>query len=109
VQVHAIHGVLTDWRPDRWADRLYVPLASFARWLDSRPALYRPLDTLEPDEVALTVDYATNAGAAACFAARERGHDVTLFVNPHQSFRGSLLLHADELGARCRGGARPSP
>jgi len=88
VQVHAIHGVLTDWRPDRWADRLYVPFASFTRWLDSRPVPYRPLDTLEPGQVALTVDDATNAGAAACLAARERGHDVTLFVNPHQIISG---------------------
>lgn len=88
MQVHAIHGVLTDWRPDRWADRLYVPFASFTRWLDSRPVPYRPLDTLEPGQVALTVDDATNAGAAACLAARERGHDVTLFVNPHQIISG---------------------
>ncbi|MBK8086429.1 MAG: polysaccharide deacetylase family protein [Devosia sp.] len=58
--------------------------------------------------MALTVDDSTMAAAAACLLARERGHEVTLYLNPYQIvartpyFFTILNLAIDRLVERAR-------
>ncbi len=82
--IHVFHGVLADWNVDSRHDRLYVPATAFAEYLDGLTGRYVPAETCGPDDVALTIDDSTMAAAEAALLARERGHDVTVFLNPHQ-------------------------
>lgn len=82
--VHTFHGVLDDWSPSRRLDRLYVSRAAFIAALDALPSRYVPAEACEPDQLALTIDDSTMAAAEAALLARERGHEVMLFINPYQ-------------------------
>jgi len=100
--------VLADWNADSRLDRLYVPRAAFSDFLDALASHYVPVEACGPDEIALTVDDSTMAAAEACLLARERGHEVTLFLNPQQIiaqtpyFFTILNLAVDRLVERAR-------
>lgn len=106
--VHTFHGVLDDWSPSRRFDRLYVSRTAFVAALAALPGRYVPAGNCGPDELALTIDDSTMAAAEAAFLARERGHEVTLFLNPHQIvtqrpyFFTILNLAIDQLAERER-------
>ncbi len=82
--IHVFHGVLADWSVDSRLDRLYVPTVAFSGFLDRLTSRYVPAESCGPDDIALTIDDSTMAAAEAALLARGRGHDVTLFLNPHQ-------------------------
>ncbi len=106
--VHVFHGVLADWKADSRMDRLYVPRQAFSDFLGALTSQYVPVDDCGPDDIALTVDDSTMAAAAACLLARERGHEVTLYLNPQQIidqtpyFFTILNLAIDRLVERAR-------
>ncbi len=108
MRLHTFHGVLADWTGDRLSDRLYVPRKAFEAWLERSPSKYVALQRCGPDETALTIDDSTIAGAEACLIARRLGHEVTLFLNPHQIitqtpyFFTILNLAIDQLAERAR-------
>jgi Polysaccharide deacetylase len=106
VRVHTFHGVLASWDGTRLVDRLYVPRDVFASSIELSAKKYVGMQSCGPDDAALTVDDSTIAGAEACLIARQFGHEVTLFLNPHQIitqtpyFFTILNLAIDSLAAR---------
>jgi hypothetical protein len=108
VLVHTFHGVLADWNGARLVDRLYVPRDAFLSRLEKSSTKYVKVQNCGPSERALTVDDSTIAGAEACMIARRFGHEVTLFLNPHQIisqtpyFFTILNLAIDSIVSRAR-------
>jgi Polysaccharide deacetylase len=108
VRVHTFHGVLADWDGARLVDQLYVPRDVFTASIERSVKKYVGVQGCGPDDTALTVDDSTIAGAEACLIARQFGHEVTLFLNPHQIitqtpyFFTILNLAIDSLAKRAR-------
>jgi hypothetical protein len=85
--IHLIHGCAPDWRPGTQVFRNFVPEEALRRFLERRPAKYGALDAAKACDV-LTIDDSTKGAARAARIARDCGHEVTLFVNPHQIIAG---------------------
>jgi hypothetical protein len=108
VLVHTFHGVLAGWDGGRLVDRLYAPRGAFISSLEKSATKYIKVQNCGPHDTALTIDDSTMAGAEACLIARKFGHEVTLFLNPHQIisqapyFFTILNLAIDRVAARGR-------
>ncbi|MBI3785903.1 MAG: polysaccharide deacetylase family protein [Deltaproteobacteria bacterium] len=88
MNVYLLHGTVDDWTPGRMAHQNYVPRPALETYLRQRD---RPFAAWCRDATAgdvLTVDDATRAGADACLAARQLGHEVVFFVNAFQIASG---------------------
>ena len=79
--IWAGHGVVAEHDARSFLHRNAVSREAFARFLEAR-AFGNVDDALGGRADALTVDDATRASADAALMARERGHAVTLYVNP---------------------------
>lgn len=81
--IHLIHGCTREWLPDRQVFRNYAPESSLRSYLENLPSKYGVWSASAAHDV-LTIDDATRGAGAAARIARECGHRVLLFVNPHQ-------------------------
>ncbi len=88
MNVYLLHGTVDDWTPGRMALRTYVPRQAFEAYLRQRDAAFVAWCGDRTSGDVLTIDDATRAGADACLAARELGHEVVFFVNPFQIASG---------------------
>src|SRR5947209_2935477 len=81
--IHLIHGCALLRQNEQQSDRNYVEMIVLRRFLASRVGKYSSFEA-SMGNISLTVDDSTVGAALACRMAREMGHEVTLFVNPHQ-------------------------
>lgn len=83
-RIFVIHGIARRPQPDMFIYRSYFSSRALQSHLKNRKDRYVSLDmALSGQGDALTIDDATNAGFDAAVLARKFGHDVTLFINPH--------------------------
>jgi|SRR5271170_5396744 len=83
-RIFAIHGIARRTRPNTFVHRSYLSSRALQSHLKNRKDHYVSLEmALSGQGDALTIDDATNAGYDAAVLARKFGHDVTLFINPH--------------------------
>jgi len=83
-KIFAIHGVARRPRPETFVYRSYFASRALKLHLRKRTNRYVSLDmALSGQGDALTIDDATSAGFEAAILARKYGHEVTLFINPH--------------------------
>jgi peptidoglycan/xylan/chitin deacetylase (PgdA/CDA1 family) len=81
--IHLIHGCTSEWQSGRQVFRNYVPEASLRTHLRTLTTKYGDWPASAEHNV-LTIDDATEGAGRAARIAREYGHRVSLFVNPHQ-------------------------
>jgi hypothetical protein len=78
-----MHGVVDHLDPDLFIHRNMLASALFVEFLERRPTSFGSLEDAAAGRVdALTIDDAIGACRDAALLARERGHRVTLFINP---------------------------
>jgi len=82
-QVYILHGSSPDWHPGLQTMKHYVPELSLKAYLDERSERFVDPEESEEGDI-LTVDDSTIGGFETCMIARERGHAITLFLNPSQ-------------------------
>ncbi len=79
--IDALHGVRVGVSREMFVDRNLEELAGLSKYLDTRVPYVSLSACLEGKGDALTVDDSTIASAAAARLARQKGHEVTLFLN----------------------------
>lgn len=88
--IYALHGVVE--RIDEKKVFIYrncIEKQNFINFIDRLPHEANSLlETLTVGGIALTIDDSTNASLNAALIARERGHHVSLFVNPYNIITG---------------------
>jgi hypothetical protein len=113
--IDTLHGVRAGVSCALFVDRNLEELATVATYLDSRAPYVSLAACLQGKGDALTVDDSTIASAAAARLARQKGHEVTLFLNgynieesvPYFFSRLNAILDATQLdevdfeGRRC--------
>jgi len=97
-QVLTIHGIAPAVIPNAFCFRNMWDTDAMLRYLTSVPPFVSLGDAMAGRGDALTIDDAIRGAADAALLARQRGHAVTLFVNPSQVESGApyafLVLNA---------------
>lgn len=104
--IDTLHGVRIGVSRKLFVDRNVEELENLSAYLDSRASYVSLADCLEGKGDALTVDDSTIASATAARLARQKGHQVTLFLNgynieesvPYFFSRLNAFLDATPLG-----------
>jgi len=81
--IYAMHGVVRGASGDLSAHRNMIDEESFLSHLAGRPPYVSVDHALRGEGDALTIDDATEAAGRAAELARQRGHEVELFINPY--------------------------
>lgn len=79
-----MHGVVPSLDSNAFTHRTMDDLVIFEAHLDAMDRKYESVASalVDPTAKALTIDDATSAAKSAALIARERGHEVTIFINP---------------------------
>jgi hypothetical protein len=112
--IDALHGIRVGVSSELFVDRNLKELASLSAYLGNRAPYVSLSACLEGKGDALTVDDSTLASAAAARLARQKGHEVTLFLNgynieesaPYFFSRLNAFLDATPLQEVAFGGRR---
>lgn len=82
--IYTIHGIVENYQPEKHIYRSYVPKTTFEDFLNTQSKSFGKWEEGRTTSDILTIDDSTQGGAEACIMARNLGHEVILFVNPHQ-------------------------
>jgi len=85
--IHLLHGCASHWRSGRQTFRNFVSEDALRSYLKNLPSKYGASLCSNGSDV-LTIDDSTKGAGWAAAIARECGHQVFLFVNPHQISTG---------------------